>query len=108
MFGNCTYSVDYNSNTELMEDIHMQNLASFIEYENGKKQNTHVFMRMQMDNGKIEEIDLFANDKVRKYKTRLDDSIREGGKGSVAKKKMRIELINAFEALLKVSGLHIA
>lgn len=23
-------------------------------------------MRMQMDNGKIEEIDLFANDKVRK------------------------------------------
>lgn len=59
----------------------MQNLASFIEYENGNKQNTHVFMRMQMDNGKIEEIDLFANDKVRKYKTRLDDSIREAGKG---------------------------
>lgn len=38
----------------------------------------------------------------------MDDSIREGGKGSVAKKKMRIELINVFEALLKASGLHIA
>lgn len=86
----------------------MQNLASFIEYTDRNKQNTHVFMRMQMDNGKIEEIDLFANDKVRKYKTRLDDSISEGGKGSVAKKKMRIELINTFEALLKASGLHIA
>ncbi|NSD47764.1 hypothetical protein [Blautia wexlerae] len=86
----------------------MQNLASFIEYTDGNKPYTHTFMRMQMDNGKIEEVDMFANDKVRKYKTRLDDSIREGGKGSVTKKKMRIELINAFEALLKASGLHIA
>lgn len=86
----------------------MQNLASFIEYTDGNKQNTHVFMRMQMDNGKIEEIDLFANDKVRKYKTRLDDSIRIGGKGVTSKRRMRMELISAFEALLKVSGLHIA
>lgn len=86
----------------------MQNLASFIEYTDENKQNTHVFMRMQMDNGKIEEIDLFANDKVRKYRTRLDDDIRECRKGSVAKKKMRIELINTFETLLKISGLHIA
>lgn len=30
----------------------MQNLASFIEYTDRNKQNTHVFMRMQMDNGK--------------------------------------------------------
>ena len=61
-----------------------------------------------MDNGKIEEIDLFANDKVRKYKTRLDDSIRVGGKGVTSKRRMHMELINAFEALLKISGLHIA
>lgn len=86
----------------------MQNLASFIEYTDGNKQNTHVFMRMQMDNGKIEEIDLFANDKVRKYRTRLDDSIRVGGKGVTSKRRMRMELISAFEALLKASGLHIA
>lgn len=86
----------------------MQNLASFIEYENGNKQNTHVFMRMQMDNGNIEEVDLFTDSKGKKYRTRLDDSIRVGGKGVTSKRRMRMELINAFESLLKVSGLHIA
>lgn len=34
----------------------MQNLASFIEYTDGNKPYTHTFMRMQMDNGKIEEL----------------------------------------------------
>ena len=86
----------------------MQNLASFIEYENGNKQNTHVFMRMQMDNGKIEEVDMFTDARGKKYKTRLDDSIRIGGKGVTSKRRMRMELINAFEVLLKRSGLHIA
>ena len=86
----------------------MQNLASFIEYENGNKQNTHVFMRMQMDNGNIEEVDLFTDSKGKKYRTRLDDSIRVGGKGVTSKRRMRMELINAFESLLKASGLHIA
>lgn len=86
----------------------MQNLASFIEYTDGNKPYTHTFMRMQLDNGTIEEVDMFTDARGKKYKTRLDDSIRIGGKGSVTKKKMRIELINAFEALLKVSGLHIA
>lgn len=86
----------------------MQNLASFIEYENGNKQNTHVFMRMQMDNGNIEEVDLFTDSKGKKYRTRLDDGIRVGGKGVTSKRRMRMELINAFEALLKISGLHIA
>ena len=71
----------------------MQNLASFIEYTD--KPYTHTFMRMQLDNGMIEEVD-------------MDDSIRIGGKGVTSKRKMRIELINAFEDLLKVSGLHIA
>ena len=86
----------------------MQNLESFIEYENGNKQNTHVFMRMQMDNGNIEEVDLFTDSKGKKYRTRLDDSIRVGGKGVTSKRRMRMELINAFESLLKASGLHIA
>lgn len=86
----------------------MQNLASFIEYTDGNKPYTHTFMRMQLDNGIIEEVEMFTDSKGKKYRTRLDDSIRVGGKGSVTKKKMRIELINAFEALLKVSGLHIA
>lgn len=85
----------------------MQNLASFIEYTDGNKLYTHTFMRMQLDNGTIEEIDMFTDAKGKKYKTRLDDSIRIGGKG-VTSKRMRMELINAFEALLKISGLHIA
>ena len=86
----------------------MQNLASFIEYTDVNKSYTHTFMRMQLDNGSIEEIDMFTDDKGKKYKTRLDDSIRIGGKGVTSKRRMRIELINAFEALLKISGLHIA
>ena len=86
----------------------MQNLASFIEYTDGNKPYTYTFMRMQLDNGMIEEVDMFIDAKGKKYKTRLDDSIRIGGKGVTSKRRMRIELINAFEALLKVSGLHIA
>ena len=84
----------------------MQNLASFIEYTD--KSYTHTFMRMQLDNGMIEEFDMFTDAKGKKYKTRLDDSIRIGGKGVTSKRRMRMELINAFEALLKISGLHIA
>lgn len=86
----------------------MQNLASFIEYTDGNKSYTHTFMRMQLDNGAIEEIDMFTDAKGKKYKTRLDDSIRIGGKGVTSKRRMRMELISAFEALLKASGLHIA
>nr|DAF54829.1 MAG TPA: hypothetical protein [Siphoviridae sp. ctqPo10]DAZ78585.1 MAG TPA: hypothetical protein [Caudoviricetes sp.] len=84
----------------------MQNLASFIEYTD--KPYTHTFMRMQLDNGMIEEVDMVIDAKGKKYRTRLDDSIRIGGKGVTHKRKMRVELINAFEALLKASGLHIA
>ena len=83
----------------------MQNLASFIEYTD--KPYTHTFMRMQLDNGMIEEVDMVIDAKGKKYRTRLDDSIRIGGKGVTHKRKMRVELINAFEALLKASGLHI-
>lgn len=86
----------------------MQNLASFIEYTDGNKPYTHTFMRMQLDNGMIEEVDMVIDAKGKKYRTRLDDSIRVGGKGVTSKRRMRMELINAFEALLKVSGLHIA
>ena len=86
----------------------MQNLASFIEYTDGNKSYTHTFMRMQLDNGAIEEIDMFTDAKGKKYKTRLDDSIRIGGKGVTSKRRMRMELIDAFESLLKISGLHIA
>ena len=84
----------------------MQNLASFIEYTD--KPYTHTFMRMQLDNGMIEEVDMFTDAKGNRYKTRLDDSIRIGGKGVTSKRRMRMELINAFESLLKISGLHIA
>lgn len=86
----------------------MQNLASFIEYTDGNKPYTHIFMRMQLDNGSIEEVDMFTDARGKKYRTRLDDSIRIGGKGVTSKRRMRMELINAFEALLKISGLHIA
>lgn len=84
----------------------MQNLASFIEYTD--KPYTHTFMRMQLDNGMIEEVDMVIDAKGKKYRTRLDDNIRIGGKGIASKRRMRMELINAFEALLKRSGLHIA
>ena len=84
----------------------MQNLASFIEYTD--KPYTHTFMRMQLDNGMIEEVDMVIDAKGKKYRTRLDDSIRVGGKGVTSKRRMRMELINAFKALLKVSELHIA
>lgn len=86
----------------------MQNLASFIEYTDGNKPYTHTFMRRQLDNGNIEEVEMFTDSKGKKYRTRLDDSIRIGGKGVSSKRRMRIELINTFEALLKISGLHIA
>lgn len=84
----------------------MQNLASFIEYTD--KPYTHTFMRIQLDNGMIEEVDMVIDAKGKKYRTRLDDSIRIGGKGVTSKRRMRMELISAFEALLKASGLHIA
>lgn len=51
---------------------------------------------------------MFTDARGKKYKTRLDDSIRIGGKGVTSKRRMRMELINTFEALLKISGLHIA
>ena len=86
----------------------MTNLASFVEYDNGNKPYTHTFMRMQLDNGNIEEVEMFTDAKGKKYRTRLDDSIRIGGKGVTAKRRMRVELINAFEYLLSISGLHIA
>ncbi len=86
----------------------MQNLASFIEYTDGNKSYTHTFMRMQLDNGVIEKVDMFTDSKGKKYRTRLDDSIKVGGKGVTSKRRMRMELISAFEALLKASGLHIA
>ena len=86
----------------------MHNLASFIEYTDGNKLYTHTFMRMQLDNGAVEEVDMFTDARGKKYKTRLDDSIRIGGKGVTSKRRMRMELISAFEALLKASGLHIA
>lgn len=86
----------------------MQNLTSFIEYTDGNKSYTHTFMRMQLDNGVIEEVDMFTDSKGKKYRTRLDDSIRVGGKGVTSKRRMRMELISVFEALLKASGLHIA
>ena len=41
----------------------MQNLASFIEYTDGNKPYTHTFMRMQLDNGTIEEVDMFTDAK---------------------------------------------
>lgn len=50
----------------------MQNLASFIEYTD--KPYTHTFMRMQLDNGMIEEVDMVIDAKGKKYRTRLDDS----------------------------------
>ena len=75
-----------------MEDIHMHNLASFIEYTDGNKSYTHTFMRMQLDNGAIEEIDMFTDAKGKKYKTRLDDSIRIGGKGVTSKRRMRMDI----------------
>lgn len=84
----------------------MQNLASFIEYTD--KPYTHTFMRIWLDNGTIEEVEMFTDAKGKKHKTRLDDSIRIGGKGVTSKRRMRMELISAFEALLKASGLHIA
>lgn len=84
----------------------MQNLASFIEYTD--KPYTHTFMLIQLDNGMIEEVDMVIDAKGKKYRTRLDDSIRIGGKGVTSKRRMRMELINAFEVLLKISGLHIA
>lgn len=84
----------------------MQNLASFIEYTD--KPYTHTFMRIWLDNGTIEEVEMFTDAKGKKYKTRLDDSIRIGGKGVTSKRRMRMELISAFETLLKASELHIA
>jgi hypothetical protein len=89
-----------------MEEIYMQNLASFIEYTD--KPYTHTFMRIWLDNGTIEEVEMFTDAKGKKYKTRLDDSIRIGGKGVTSKRRMRMELISAFETLLKASELHIA
>lgn len=84
----------------------MQNLASFIEYTD--KPYTHTFMRIWLDNGTIEEVEMFTDAKGKKYKTRLDDSIRIGGKGVTSKRRMRMELISAFETLLKASELYIA
>ena len=44
----------------------MQNLASFIEYTD--KPYTHTFMRMQLDNGAVEEVDMFTDARGKKLK----------------------------------------
>ena len=86
------------------------NLASFVEYEIGNRQNKHVFMRMQMSNGDIEEVDMYIDDKGKKYRTRLDSDIKSASprKRISKKEKLRREIIQTFEQLLCMSTLNIA
>ena len=57
-----------------------KNLASFVEYENGNRQSKHVFMRMLMPNGDIEEVDMYIDRMGKKYCTRLDKDIKSAKK----------------------------
>lgn len=86
------------------------NLASFVEYEIGNRQNKHVFMRIQMPNGDIEEVDMYIDDKGKKYRTRLDSDIKSASprKRISKKEKLRREIIQTFEQLLCMSTLNIA
>lgn len=86
------------------------NLASFVEHEIGNRQNKHVFMRMQMPNGDIEEVDMYIDDKGKKYRTRLDSDIKSASprKRISKKEKLRREIIQTFEQLLSISTLNIA
>lgn len=88
----------------------MINLASYIEYDNGNKQNIHVWMRFQMDNGDVEEVDLYTDDKGKKYHTRLDaDIIAAPFRKRMSKKeKLRVEIIQAFNDLFSISGLYLS
>lgn len=87
-----------------------KNLASFVEYEIDNRQNKHVFMRMQMPNGDIEEVDMYIDNKGKKYRTRLDSDIRSASarKRISKKEKLRREIIQTFEQLLCISTLNVA
>lgn len=86
------------------------NLASFVEHEIGNRQNKHVFMRMQMTNGDIEEVDMYIDDKGKKYCTRLDFEIKSASprKRISKQEKLRREIIQTFEELFCASGLNVA
>lgn len=86
------------------------NLASFVEHEIGNRQNKHVFMRMLMPNGDIEEVDMYIDNKGKKYRTRLDSDIKSASprKRISKKEKLRREIIQTFEQLLCMSTLNIA
>lgn len=49
---------------------------------------THIYMKMKLDNGRIEEIDVYLTDKGIKYVTSSDHRI-----------ELRNEIIEAFEKL---------
>lgn len=87
-----------------------KNLASFVECENGNRQNKHVFMRMLMPNGDIEEVDMYIDRMGKKYCTRLDTDIKSAAprKRITKKEKARREIIQTFEMLLCTSGLQVA
>lgn len=71
----------------------MEKLA---EHTNG----AHIYMRMRLDNGRIEEIDVYLRNDGEHYKTSADHGMKlYFGKELEEKQKLRAEIIQAFNAL---------
>ena len=62
---------------------------------------THIYMKMQLDNKRIEEIDVYIRETETIYKTSADNGLElcKIDEEKQAKLKLREEIINAFNEL---------
>ena len=62
---------------------------------------THIYMKMQLDNKRIEEIDVYIRETETIYKTSADNGLElcKTDEEKQAKLKLREEIINAFNEL---------
>lgn len=61
---------------------------------------THIYMKMRLDNGRIEEIDVYLRNDGEHYVTSVDHRMElYKGKELEERKRLRQEIINAFNEL---------
>ena len=66
------------------------------EHTNG----THIYMKMQLDNKRIEEVDIYLTDNGKKYVTSADNGMElYSGKELEERKALRQKIIDTFNEL---------
>lgn len=71
--------------------------TKLIEHTYGLATGAHIFMRIQMDNGRVEEIDVFIDADGHRYFTSADPGMEEAN--PEASVKSRQAIIDAFHEL---------